>query len=400
MLRKSPFFDYLNRRDAIDFSRFNADSVEDEHYINWNEFLLPMDYGDAEAEYFAIRNSCAMFDVSPIRKISIRGSGSGALLDRVLTRPVSGLPSMRATYTVFCNDDGSLKDDAILYKFADDDYLLMPSDVDHSPYFESLRQRFGLGDVTFHECTDAWAGIAMQGPHSAAALQNMGFGDIADLKPFVVRNYTIAGGIIRLARVGFTADLGYECWFEPGLAEEFMRLVEAARSTMNIALPGYGLSALQACRLEGGFVVAGWDFSTELDPQPGFERTPFDIGLGWLVNLDAEEFVGRDALLEQKDNGHQFNLRGFELHKRIAPKDGAELYTAAGDDAASVGIVNCSSWSWGMDRTIGNASIKSEYSEIEEAWLTLAGKRIKVKISRGPFINLKRRNEVPAPTDF
>jgi aminomethyltransferase len=313
---------------------------------------------------------------------------------------VSARPSMRASYTVFCNDDGSLKDDAILYKVADDDYLLMPSDIDHSPYFESMRQRFKLGDVAFTECTDTWFGVAVQGPKSAAVLQNMGFDDIDRLKPFEVCDYGIGSGMIRLARVGFTADLGYECWFEPGLAEEFMRRVEATRSTMNIALPGYGLSALQACRLEGGFVVAGWDFSTELDPQPGFERSPFDIGLGWLVNLDAEEFVGRDALLEQKANGHQFELRGFELDKRSPPKDGTELYAAADDNTALVGSVNCSSWSWGMDRTIGNASITSEYNEIEEAWLPIGGKRVEVKLRRGPFINLERRNQVPAPTDL
>ena len=398
MLKKSTFFDFLNRRSDVDFSRFMADSVEDKHYINWNGFLLPMDYGDAEGEYFAIRNSCAMFDVSPIRKIRIRGAGAGAFLDRLLTRPVSSLPSMRATYTVFCNEDGSLKDDSILYKYADDDYLLMPSDVDHSPYFESLRQRFELGDVTFTECTDAWAGVAMQGPHAAAVLQNMGFDNIASLKPFEVRDYAMAGGTIRLARVGFTADLGFECWFEPGLVDAFLQRVESVRTAMVTALPGYGLSALQACRLEGGFVVAGWDFSTELEPQPGFERSPFDIGLGWLVNLNAQEFVGRDALLEQQDKGHPFTLRSFQIDERNPPQDGADLYLSDSDDAASVGTINCSSWSWGMNRTIGNASIKSEHSALEEAWLTLAGKRITVKLSRGPLIKLERRNQVPAST--
>ena len=169
---------------------------------------------------------------------------------------------------------------------------------------------------------------------------------------------------------------------------------------MDMTLPGYGLSALQACRLEGGFVVAGWDFSTELDPQPGFERSPFDIGLGWLVNLDAEEFVGRDALLEQQDKGCPFTLRSFQIDERNPPEDGSKLYLSDSDDAASVGIVNCSSWSWGMDRTIGNASIKSEHSVLEEAWLTLAEKRIAVKLSRGPLIKLERRNRIPASSSL
>ena len=97
MLKKSIFFDFLNRRAGTNFESFMAGSTEDEHYINWNEFVLPHDYGNAEAEYTAIRNSCAVFDVSPIRKIRVAGADAGAFLDRLLTRPVSGLPTMRAT---------------------------------------------------------------------------------------------------------------------------------------------------------------------------------------------------------------------------------------------------------------------------------------------------------------
>ena len=225
MLRQSIFFDFLNRRDDADFEHFMADAIEDEHYINWNQFVLPHDYGDAEREYFAIRNSCAMFDVSPIRKIHVAGIGAGNFFDRLLTRPVSSLPAMRATYTVFCNEDGSLKDDAILYKYADDDYLLMPSDVDHSPYFESVCHRFGLNKVAFTECTDSWAGIAIQGPRSASALRNMGFDGIEQLRPFEVRDYELTGAPIRISRMGFTADPGYACWFAPGLAAAFMQCI-------------------------------------------------------------------------------------------------------------------------------------------------------------------------------
>ncbi|MCH7637492.1 MAG: aminomethyl transferase family protein, partial [Proteobacteria bacterium] len=189
MLRQSIFFDFLNRRNDADFEHFMADAIEGEHYINWNQFVLPNDYDDAEREYLAIRNSCAMFDLSPIRKIHVTGTGAGEFFDRLLTRPVSELPAMRAIYTVFCNADGNLKDDAILYKYADDDYLLMPSDVDHSPYFESVFRRFGLSEVEFTECTDSWAGMAIQGPRSASALRNMGFDGIEQLRPFEMRDY-------------------------------------------------------------------------------------------------------------------------------------------------------------------------------------------------------------------
>ncbi len=112
MLKKSPFFDFLNRREDTDFHQYLVNSVEDADFIDWNSFPLPNDYGDAVAEYRAIRESCAMFDVSPLRKYRITGVGSGAFLDRLLTRPASRVASMRASYVVFCNEDGSLKDDA------------------------------------------------------------------------------------------------------------------------------------------------------------------------------------------------------------------------------------------------------------------------------------------------
>jgi aminomethyltransferase len=399
LLKKSTFFDFLNRRDEADFESFTADAVEDEHYINWNQFVLPHDYGNAETEYSAIRNSCAIFDISPMRKIRVRGDGAEVFFDHLSARPISGLPSMRATYTVFCNEDGSLKDDAILYKFADDDYLLMPSDIDHSPYFRSLCKQFGLSDVSFTECTDSWAGLAVQGPRSAAVLRSMGFDEVEQLRPFEVRDYEITGDTMRIARMGFTADLGYECWFEPSLADTVMQIIQSARLAMSIEIPGYGLSALQACRLEGGFIVAGWDCATELEPNPELYRSPYELGLGWLVNLDGAHFVGRDALLNQKKNGHQFTLRSFVINEDRLPNDGTELYAEDGDHDTSIGIITSSSWSWGMGKTIGNASIRSEHADLESAWVTIDGKPVKLTLSRGPLISLERRNQVPAPTD-
>jgi aminomethyltransferase len=269
VLRKSAFFDFLNRRENQGFDQFITASVVDEDYISWNGFALPFDYGDAEFEYTELRNRCAIFDVTPLQKIQIRGSGSARFLDSTLTRPPGELPSMRATYAVMCNDDGTIKDNAILYKFDDDDYLIMPSDIDHTPYFESLRDEFDLEDVSFTNVSEQIAGMAVQGPASASVLLHMGFERVEELCPFEVRDYVLDGGMVRVSRVGFTADLGYECWMATDLVPVFRQRIVATRSGMGLSMPGYGLRTLETCRLEGGFVVAGWDFATELDPQPG-----------------------------------------------------------------------------------------------------------------------------------
>lgn len=400
MIKKAAFYDFLNRRSGCDFDQFISKSVEDEDYINWNNYVLPMHYGDAELEYNALRHGCAIFDGTPFRKVRIHGSGAGKFLDHLVTRPVSALASMRATYVVFCNEDGSLKDDSVLFKFDEDDYLIMPSDVDHIPYFEGLRERLDITDVAFADRTYELTGLAIQGPLSAAALLAMGFDGVEQLKPFEIRDYEIDGNRIHLSRTGFTADLGYECWVTTEFATFLAGRVEAARLELNIPVPGYGLSVVQACRLEGGFIVAGWDCATEVDPQPGFERSPYELGLGWLVNLEATPFVGRDALAEQKKHGHAHVLRSFTTDTTNVPEDGAVLLDGTGSEATEVGIATCSNWSWGQNAVIGNASMRSEHADLESAWVEIAGNLHEVGLSRGPLFNPNRRNEVPASVEL
>lgn len=395
VLRKSPFFDFLNRRED-DFQSFLSRFVEDRDYIEWNGFLLPNDYGDAAVEYRAIREACAMFDVSPLRKYRITGPESGAFLDRLVTRPVSQAPGMRGIYVVFCNEDGSLKDDAILHKIGDEDYLLLPSDLDHSAYFAELQQRFSIHDLNIEDCTHSLTAFALQGPMSAAVMSHMGFAGIEHLAPFVIRDFSLDGCMVRVARMGFTADLGYECWLQPESKTVIEQRIRAARESLGIAIPGYGLTALDACRLEGGFIVAGWDCSTEADPQPGFERSPCELGLGWLVDLDAADFVGKDALVEQQQRGQRYSIASFMINDPRKPVDGAELYVEENGQNQRVGSINCSAWSETLGCMIGNASLESRFSNLDKAMALIDGGTVEVKLAKPPLLTLEHARQVPA----
>ena len=370
---------------------------QDTDYIDWNGFALPFDYGNAEQEYFAIRESCAIFDVTPLRKYRIKGPEAGAFLDYLLSRPVSTATNQRSIYVVYCNEDGSVKDDAILHKYADDDYLLLPSDIDHSVYFYSLLEQLNIQDISIVDCTYDLHSLAIQGPMSATVLQHMGIKGIESLNPFEIQSYPFDSGVMRVTRVGFTADLGYECWFEPELDGAVAEAVKSARNTLGISIPGYGLTALDACRLEGGFIVAGWDFSTEADPQPGFERTPFELGLGWMVNLNAGEFVGKRALMEQHESGPGFCLRSFELGDGRTPEDGTSVYTMVDGDKVEIGQINCSAWSWGLQATIGNVSVRSQYQDVEAASFDIDGESLDIRLSQGPLRKFAVSRQSPAP---
>jgi len=400
MIKQSVFYKFLNRREGVDFSGYLQSAEEDEDYISWNQFVLPNDYGDTKLEYQAIRHSCALFDVSPMRKYQVRGKSAGAFLDYLLTRSVSDAESMQGIYVAYCNEDGSLKDDSILYKFSDEDYLLMPSDMDHSAHFESLCKKLSLDDLSIVDCTDAFAGMAIQGPLSATVLKHMGFEGIELLEPFRVKDYQLgddpANNLIRIARMGFTADLGYECWMDRDLSTAFEQRISSARKSLDIELPGYGLTALEVCRLEGGFMVAGWDCATEADPQPGFERSPFELAIGWLVNLHAADFVGREALIKEKQEGGRYVRRSFTMNSKTKPDDAAEIWALIDSEEIPIGSVNCSSWSWDMERTIGNASIRRQHMHITQAWLVDSSQRQEIELCRGPLLKLERQSKVPA----
>ena len=399
MVKTSAFFDLFNRHRDFDLEEYLRTHSLDDDYILWNGYLLPNDFGNPEAEYHAIRNGCAMFDPSPIRKYRFRGDDAGAFLDHLVTRPVSSSPSMRGIYVALCHEDGFLKDDAILYKFTEDDYLLMPSEIDHGAHLESLREKLGLVDVSIEDCKDSLSGVSLQGPLSATVLHRWGFDGILQLDPFEVKDFALGGGTVRISRMGFTADLGYECWFAPELYDAFEAGLLAAGEDLGIDIRGYGITGMEASRIEGGFIVPGWDCATEMEPNPDLERTPYELALGWLVKLDAVDFVGRDALREKKMQGHRFVLRGFLIESRVELGEEARLYTTSNGEDVEIGTMPCHTWSWGLDRRIGNASIRNEYRDLKEAWTILDGERHVVVLKRGALVDFARRTEVPAPID-
>jgi aminomethyltransferase len=181
-----------------------------------------------------------------------------------------------------------------------------------------------------------------------------------------------------------------------GLSKAFEQRISLASHAMGITLLGYGLSALEACRLEAGFIVAGWDCATEADPEPGFERSPFELDIGWLVNLDAAPFVGRDALIKQKQEGGRFVRRSFKMSSTLKPEDGANIWGKVDSQEIPIGSINCSSWSWGLNNMIGNASIIRDYGELKQAWLVVDNNRLDITLSQGPLLSFERQKKTPA----
>jgi aminomethyltransferase len=395
-MKKSTFFDFLTRDENNDFESFLARSKEDVDYINWNDYCLPMTYGDGVSEYRAVRSACALFDASPVKKYKISGADAGAFLDAVMTRRMSRQKSMRVSYAILCNEDGMLLDDGLLYKFSDNNYLLMVSEIDHDEHFAKVSNRFD--ELKIDEITPALSGLAFQGPKSCQILNTIGFSAIENLKPFEIKKFAFGSGNVTVARVGFTADLGYEVWFEPELNRAIEQAIRQAETTLSIKIDGYGLKALNALRLEGGFIVPGWDTAQTFEDNQ-YERTPTELGISWTVDLDRkDDFIGKAALLKEKERGPRFKTTGVAIDQECDVADGMKVYTVIDGKVLQAGTCPSVAWSYGLNRWLGIASIQSDFFRSDLSYhMQIGGEQIACRLVKLPFVKYDRYRQVPAP---
>jgi len=393
--KKSLFYDFLARYGGTDFQTYLAGAQPDEDYLNWNGYVLPYVFTDEQEEYEAVRTGCALFDATPANKYRITGPGAGALLDYVTTRAMSRLAPMRATYAIWCNPDGMLNDDAMLFKRSAQDYLLMAAEVDHLDYLTELSGRFA--DVSVVDESARWAGLAVQGARSCAVLDAVGFTGVEQLRPYDIGYFELAGGQVMVARVGFTGDLGYEIWFDPALAPAVQDAIVVAEKALDLQISGYGLTTIQLCRMESGMIVPGWDTAQTFD-DPEFERSPFELALAWNVDVErAEDFVGKQALVAELAQGSRFVLRGFEIDAECELVDGAQLFASIDGEEVPVGTLPSVSWSHEPARWIGLSSLRTEHAGVSDAYVVVDEVRHDCRIVGLPFIELDRRRQVPAP---
>jgi len=391
-IKKSALCDLVSRHSEFDFETYISSNGPEDYDI-WNDFCLPMYYSDAMKEYQAIRNSCALFDASPMKKYRLRGVDAGHFLDKLLTSPMSNLPVMRSAYGLICDEQGLLIDDGIIYKYSDDDYLLLISEIDLDEHFATYND---FHDLTISEETSSLAGLAIQGPKSCTVLNQFGFDKIEFLKPFELKYYDLSGHKILVGRVGFTGDLGYEIWFHPDATETVKDALIDAEKQLNIQIPGYGLTALQACRIEAGMIVPGWDTAGEFTNLEN-ERTPYELMLGWNVKLDREEdFVGKAALTQLKVDGPRFKMKGFTIDEHCSIEEGQPLFSNIEGKQIQIGTLPSLVWHASIKQWIGYASIKTAYVDVENTFIVHEGNEINCRICKLPFINLKHRNDVPA----
>ena len=177
------------------------------------------------------------------------------------------------------------------------------------------------------------------------------------------------------------------------IEQAFMR----AEDTIGIQIAGYGLTTIQLCRMEGGFIVPGWDTAQTFE-DPAMERTPAELAIGWNVDLERDnDFIGKDALIRERESSPRFRMKGFIIDDKCTLEDGTELFAEIDGKEHQVGTLPSVSWSYTDGHWLGLSSLNIDYADLTDPYVLIAGRKIQCAISDIPFINLERRSLVPAP---
>jgi aminomethyltransferase len=324
-LQHTPFHDRLAGRSKT------------ENWAIWNSYKVPRIADKLSSEYFAVRSGCAVMDLTPMEKYRISGKDARVYLDRLVTRDIAKLRPGRVTYVVWCNDDGKVIDDGTLFQLAEHDYRLCSQ---HHQLDWVLMSATGF-DVRIELETHDVAALAVQGPTSYSVLTAAGIDGLDDLKPFGIKNRHCDDMAVMVSRTGYTGDLGYELWTHPDNALRLWDAIFGVQGRYDIHL--MGLDALEMVRIEAGFVMPGFDFNTaESTVRNDYDRSPYEVGLGWVVSLDKGHFTGRKALTVEKARPPRRRLTKLVVDGN---KPVGQAFIYAGKNGKQVGEIKCTTWS-------------------------------------------------------
>ena len=379
------------------------------NYREWSGYYTVSAYETHhEHEYNAIRNAAALIDVSPLFKYHLSGPDATRLVNRVITRDAGRMQVGQVYYTPWCDEQGKVIDDGTVARLAEDAYRWTAAD----PTLRWLHQNAAGMRVEIEDVSERIAALALQGPTSAGVLRAASDADIDALRYFRITSGHIGGVKVDISRTGYTGDLGYEVWMP---AESALAVWDALiRAGGPYDLTPAGMLALDVARVEAGLLLIDVDFHSSRKAMIESQKyTPFEMGLGRLVSIDKESFIGRDALLEEERRGAARRVVGLEVdwpqveavHDRygltpVAPAAASRVAVPVRSGGRQVGRATTTAWSPVLKRLIALATIDAPHEaagsrvEIE---VTVEGVRhfVGATVVPTPFFNPPRKTATP-----
>ena len=342
---KTPFYSRLRELDSVN------------EWHAWKGYSSANELYCADTEYFAIRNSTGVFDLTPMTKYRISGPDSLDYLNRLVTRDMKKIRPGRVAYAVWCDDQGQVIDDGTIFHLREGEYRLC-SQERHFAWLQAAAIGFDV-DIT-HE-TDDIAALAVQGPTSFTILQKLNIDGLAELKPFGLLHCDFEGVELMVSRTGFTGDLGYELWIDPGKAGALWDALFEAGKLHGIR--AIGTHALEHARIEAGFLAAYHEFlPADETVRTGRSRSPLELGLEWLVDFTKPNFNGRRALAEEQRNGSRWQLVKLDIDGN-KPAHNSYIFAKEKRNKDAIGFVTSAAWSPICKQNIALGTVRAPHGK-------------------------------------
>jgi len=380
------------------------------NYREWSGYYAVSSYEPHhEHEYNAIRNAAALIDISPLFKYRLSGKDATRLVDRVITRDMRKVKVGQVIYTPWCDENGKVIDDGTVSRLEENTYRWTAAD----PSLRWFTQNATGMDVSIEDISETVAALALQGPTSARLLKSLVSGAaIEDLKYFRVTKASLAGVPVEISRTGYTGDLGYEIWVPAEHAVKVWDALIDAGGAFDIHPAG--MLALDVARIEAGLLLIDVDFNSSKKALIEDQKySPFELGLGRLVSLDKNRFVGQAALIAESKRGSAREIVGLEIDWPQVER----LYEAVGlppaispiasrvavpvfSEGRQVGKATSSTWSPTLKKMIALATVESDYTKPGtklqfEITVEAVRHRVAARVVKTPFFNPKRKTATP-----
>jgi aminomethyltransferase len=379
--------------------------AESLNYREWSGFYAVSAYeAHHEHEYNAIRNASALIDVSPLFKYLIRGRDAVKLVDRIITRDAFTLAIGQVYYTPWCDEHGKVIDDGTVTRLAEDTFRWTAADPSLRWFTQNA---IGL-DVTIEDTSEQIAALALQGPTSGKLLDAVADADIRGLKYFRMTRGTIAGVTVDISRTGYTGDLGYEIWMPWDRATAVWDALMTGGRPFDIHPAG--MLALDVARVEAGLLLIEVDFNSSKKALIESQKySPYEMGLGRLVQLETRPFVGRAPLAAEQRRSPARQIVGLEISwpaiETLYDEVGlAPLVAATASRVAvpvykvgqQVGRATTTTWSPVLKKMIALATISAPHvapgTELEcEVTVEAVRHRVLATVVKTPFFNPPRK---------
>ncbi len=357
-LKKTPLFELHNRLGA--------------KMAEFGGWAMPMQYSGIIEEHNSVRSGAGIFDVSHMGEIRVRGKDSFGFLQHMTTNDIGKLQPGKIIYSLMLYANGGAVDDFLVYMLGENDYLMVVNASNLDKDFSWIIEHTAGYDVKAEDISDEYGEVAVQGPKAEDTLRKLTDYDLSGIAYYEFRqDVEMAGMHVLISRTGYTGEDGFEVYMSPDRAEELWNAIVKAGGEYGIK--PCGLGARDTLRFEARMPLYGH----ELDK----DTTPLEAGLSFAVSLD-KDFIGRDALLKEKQEGLKKKLIGFEMTDKGIPRQDYEVYK----DGSKIGYVTTGTHSPTLGKNIGLAYVAPEFAKTGvELEIMIRGRLGRAVIVRTPF---------------